>query len=189
MPRAGVDRAVAELAQHGAGLVAAHDLERDAGADREVAADDPPAAEEVALDVEQVHRAAAPVRAAVDATEQLGHDCVGVDAAREREAVVAVGGDQHVVLLHRADRADVRCLLARGEVAVAADLGCLVLPLRLRLEGADQEHQLEQVSQLVVVVALHGVRVPSPRVANTCFMPVRIGGTRVAPVPLTLRRR
>ena len=47
--------------------------ERDAGGERQVAADDPVAAHEAVLEVEHVHRAAAAVRHAVLAAEQLGH--------------------------------------------------------------------------------------------------------------------
>ena len=65
MPRADVDRAVAELAQHGLWLAVTYERERDAGGDGKLAADDPPATEEAALDVEQVHRAAAAVSAPV----------------------------------------------------------------------------------------------------------------------------
>jgi hypothetical protein len=109
-----------------------------------VAADDAPAAEEAAADVEQVHRAAAPVRAPVDAAEQLGHHGVRVHAPRQREAVVAVGRYQQVILAQRAHRADVRGLLARRKMAVAADLGGLVLALGFGLERTDQHHQFEQ---------------------------------------------
>src|SRR5204863_1350587 len=93
VPRACVPGAVAELAEHRARLVAAHDLEREPGGDGQMPADDAPAAEEVAADVEQVHGSAAPVRAAVDTAEELGHHRLRVDAARQRQAVVAVGGD------------------------------------------------------------------------------------------------
>ena len=49
----------------------------------------------------------------------------GRDPAREREAVAAVAGDEQVVGLERVHGADRGCLLARGEVAVAADPGAL----------------------------------------------------------------
>ncbi len=94
--RALVGGAVAERAQRdlvGALVVA---RQRDAGGDRQVAADDPVAAHEAAREVEHVHRAAAPARAAVDAPEQLGHHVLGRRAAHERVAVRAVGGDQVV---------------------------------------------------------------------------------------------
>src|SRR6478735_7184550 len=88
--RALVGSAVAELAEDrvlGLHVVGA---EREAGRDREVAADDPVAAHEAALEVEHVHRAAAALGAAVDPAEELGHHVVGVRAAHDRVAVGAV---------------------------------------------------------------------------------------------------
>ena len=108
------------------------------------AADDAPAAEEAALDVEQVHRAAAAVGDAGDLAEQLGHDRGGRAADRERGAVVAVGREQAVALLQRVDGADDRGLLADGQVAVAADPRARVLLLGALLEAADQHHLAKQ---------------------------------------------
>ena len=125
MPGAHVHRAVAELAEDRLRAALAHEREREAGGDRQLAGDDAPAAVEAALDVEQVHRAAAAVRAAVGAAEQLGHDGLGRDAAREREAVAAVAGDEQVVRLERVHGADGGGLLAGREVAVAADRAAL----------------------------------------------------------------
>jgi hypothetical protein len=150
VPGADVRRAVAELAQHRLLAAVARDRERDAGGDGQLPADDAPAAQEVASDVEQVHGPAAAVRAAVDAAEQLGHDGAGAHAAREREAVVAVGGEQVVVVAHRGDGADRRGLLAGGQVAVAADAGLLVLALRFGLELPDEHHELVEGEEVVV---------------------------------------
>ena len=65
VPGAHVDRAVAELAYHRLRLALADERERQAGRERELPADDAPAAVVAAVGVEQVHRAAAAVRAAV----------------------------------------------------------------------------------------------------------------------------
>ena len=73
VPGAHVDGAVAELAEDRLRLALAHEREREAGRDRQLAGDDAPAAVVAARDVEQVHRAAAAVGAAVLAAEQLGH--------------------------------------------------------------------------------------------------------------------
>src|SRR3954466_4351450 len=112
------------------------------GGERELAADDAPAAVVAAAHVEQVHGAAAPMRAAVPPPEQLRHDRLRRDPAREREAVAAVARDEQVGLVHGAHGADARRLLARREMAVAADLRGLVLALGLRLEDADEQHLL-----------------------------------------------
>ncbi len=119
--------------------------ERDAGGQRQVAADDAVATEEATLVVVDVHRAAAPARGAVDAAEELGHDVLGVGAARDRVTVGAVGADQVVARLHRRGRADDRRLLADREVKEAARFGPLILASGLFLEAADQRHRLEQL--------------------------------------------
>ncbi len=146
-----VGGAVAEHAQRdllGAAVVGG---QRHAGGQREVAADDPVAAHEAVLAVEHVHRAAAAVGHALLAPEQLGHDLVGVGAARERVAVRAVGGDQVVLVAHRADGADDRRLLADREVEEAADLGLRVHLARALLEAADEHHRLEPLARGVAL--------------------------------------
>ena len=139
VPGAHVHRAVAELAQDRRVAALADDGERESRGDRELPGDDAPAAEVAALDVEQVHRAAPAVRAAVAAPEELGHDRLGRRAARQREAVRAVPGDQGVVVGERLHGADGGRLLTGGQVAVAADAGELVLALGLGLELADED--------------------------------------------------
>ena len=117
--------------------------ERDAGRQRQAAADDAVAAEEAPLPVEQVHRAAAALRAAVDAPEQLRHDGVRMSSARERLAVLAVGRHQVVGFRERLCGADDRGLLADAEVQEAADLRLRVHLTRALLEAADQHHLRE----------------------------------------------
>ena len=163
MKRAGGDRAVTELAQHGVGLLGVLEGQRGAGGDRQVGADDAPAAVEAALDVEQVHRAAATVSRAGDLAEQLGHDRTGRAADRQRGAVVAIGGEHAVALLHRVDRAHHRGLFADRKVAVAADPGARVLLLGAFLETADQHHLPKQpVGRLGVQLKRRLVIVPGP---------------------------
>ena len=156
--RALVGGAVAEHAQRdlfGAAVVGG---QRHARGEREVAADDPVAAHEAVLEVEHVHRAAAAVRDARLAAEQLGHDLVGIRAARQRVAVRAVGRDQVVLVAHRADGADDRRLLADGEVEEATDLRLRVHLARPLLEAADEHHRLEPLARGVALrqLALRG---------------------------------
>ena len=75
----------------------------------------------------------------------------GVGAARERVAVRAVGGDQVVLVAHRADGADDRRLLADREVQEAADLRLRVHLARALLEAADEHHRLEPLARGVAV--------------------------------------
>ena len=149
--RALVGGAVAEDADRD--LVAAEVVggEPHAGGERQVAADDPVAAHEAPLEVEHVHRAAAAVRHAVLAPEQLRHHAVGIGAARERVPVRAVGRDQVVVVAHRAHGADDRRLLADRQVQEAADLGLGVHLARALLEVADEHHRPQPLPRRVRV--------------------------------------
>ena len=142
---AGVGGAVAEHADGDRVFALVLGGEREAGRDRQVAADDPVAAHEAALGVEDVHRAAAPAAGPVDPAEELRHHPLGVGAAGDRVAVGAVGADQVVLLAHRRGGADDRRLLADREVQEAAGLRPLVLAPRLLLEAADQRHPREQL--------------------------------------------
>ena len=144
MKRAGGDSAVTELAQYGAGLIGVLEGERGAGGDRQVGADDAPTAIEAALDVEQVHGAATTASRAGDLAEQLCHDRTGRAADGQRGAVIAIGGEYAVAVLHRVDRANHRGLFADRKVAVAADPGARVLLLGAFLETADQHHLPKQ---------------------------------------------
>ena len=125
--------------------------QRHAGGQRQVAADDPVAAHEAVLEVEHVHRAAAAVRDALLAAEQLGHHAVGIRAAGERVAVRAVGRDQVVLVAHRPAGADDRRLLADRQVQEAADLGLRVHLARALLEAADEHHRLQPLACRVAV--------------------------------------
>ena len=133
--------------------------EPQAGRQRQGAADDPVAAHEAALEVEDVHRAAAPARGAVDAAEELGHHVLRVGAAGDRVAVGAVGADQVVVVAHHRGGADDRRLLADRQVKEAAGLGLLVLAPGLLLEAADQHHLREQLARSAFLPAASLARV------------------------------
>ena len=117
--------------------------EGDAGRERKRAAHDSVAAEEALVPVEQVHGAPAAAGAAVDAAEQLGHDGVRMRAARERLAMLAVGGHEVVRVAERLGGADDGGLLADAEVEEAADLRLRVHLAGALLEAADEEHLLE----------------------------------------------
>jgi hypothetical protein len=64
---------------------------------RQAAADDGIAAIEALRNIEQVHRAAAALAAAFLLAIHLGHDAFSAYPARQRVAVLAVGGDNGVV--------------------------------------------------------------------------------------------
>ena len=119
----------------------------EADGDGKLAGDDPPSTEEAAFDVEEVHRAAPAVSAAVTTAEELGHDGLGADATRERETVAAIAGHEEVVVLQRVHRADDHGLLTGRHMAIAADVIRLVLALGLGLERANEHHLLVGVAQ------------------------------------------
>ena len=142
---AGVGGAVAEHADGDRVFALVLGGERQPRGDRQVAADDPVAAHEAVLGVEDVHRAAAAAAGAVDPAEELRHHPLGLGAAGDRVAVGAVGADQVVLLAHHRGGADDRRLLADRQVQEAPRLRPLVLPPGLLLEAPDQRHPREQL--------------------------------------------
>ena len=117
---------------------------------RDLAAHDAPAAEEVLLGAVQVHGAALAPGAAVDAPVQLRHDLPRAHALGQRLDVVAVGRDDVIVVPEGAQRADRHGLLADVEVAEAADLAQRVRLRGLLLETAAQQHDAEHPVQLLL---------------------------------------
>ncbi len=149
--RPGVGGTVAELTQHRAGSVLIVERERCADRDRQMPADDAPAAQEVTIDVEQVHRAAVAARHTRLLAEQLGHHGRGRAPDGERRGVVAVAHEQIVVGFEAVDAADVRRLLADRQMAVAADPCARVLLLRALFETPDEQHQAQQTERMLPV--------------------------------------
>ena len=141
---ADVGGALPQLDKHAIRLALVVERQRDADCDRQLAADDAPASQEVPLDVEQVHRAAVAAGHARRLAEQLGHDAVRLGPHGQGRAVVAIAREHVVARLERIDGADVGRLLADGEMAVAADARAGVLLLRALLEAADQQHLAQQ---------------------------------------------
>ncbi len=150
MEGADVRRAVAEERNRHARLVA--QLERQPRADdrRQAAADDGVRTEVAALDVVEVHRAAVPVRAALDLPVELGHHRVGGRAARERVAVRAMRGREHVAVLHRAADADRHRFLADRDMQEAGQLAGAKPLLDLFFEAPNQQHVVEKLRQLLL---------------------------------------
>ena len=92
------DAAVAEDAHRHAIFVLELRAEPEADGHRHVCGHDRVAAEEALRGVEDVHRAAAPAVRPIDAGEELGHDAVGVESPRQGVPVVAVVGEDVVLL-------------------------------------------------------------------------------------------
>ena len=146
-----VDRAFAEEAHREGGTPLHPVAERQSHGERQTAADDGVAAVEPGLAIEKVHRAAAAATAALEPAVHLGHQHGHRDAAGDRLAVLAIGGDHRILGpdgLHDPDRDR---LLAVVEVQKAPDLLRLVQLEALLLEPADADHLLEQMEIVRVV--------------------------------------
>src|SRR5207253_27016 len=139
-------RAVAEEGNGDPRLAAELERERRTGDLRQPAADDGVRAEESALDVVEVHRAAVPARAALELPVQLRHDLVRRRADRERVAVRAVRRGDHVALLERGADADGDGLLPDRDVEEARQLPGAETLLDLLLEAPDQQHLAQQLA-------------------------------------------
>ena len=135
-----VGAAVAEIGQRDVLGAVVLVREGQAGADRHLGADDAVAAVEVLLAAEHVHRAALALGIAAAAAGQLGHHALGVHAAGQHVAVVAIGGDDGVLVAHIGLHADDDGFLADVEMAEAADQAHAVELARPLLEAADQQH-------------------------------------------------
>ena len=125
--------------------------ERQTDRQRQPAADDRVPAVEPGGRVEQVHRPAAPARAALDLAVHLGHDRAGRDAADQRVPVLAVGRDDRVLRRERLHRADRDRLLADVQVHEPADLRRAVELHTLLLEPADPQHLAQQLEAVLAV--------------------------------------
>ena len=93
-----------------------------------VAADDPVAAHEAPLDVEEVHRATLALDDARSLTVELGHDVLGITTQQERVRVVPVGGYDLVAFLEGLEEPGRHSLLADVDVEVAPDLALTEAP-------------------------------------------------------------
>ena len=132
--------AVAEERDHH--LIAASELDRERRADRERhgGADDAVGAQDVALQVGDVHRAAEPAAVAGLAPHQLGHHAVGAGALGDAVAMAAVVARDVVVLAQMRAGADRDRLLADVAVRGALDRARLELLDHPLLEAADAHH-------------------------------------------------
>ena len=125
--------------------------EGEAGAERDLRADDAVAAVEFLLPAEHVHGAALALGIAAAASGQLGHHALGVHAAGQHVAVVAVAGDDLIALLERHLHADDDGFLADIEMAEAADQPHAVELAGLFLEAPDQQHVAQRASSCSLV--------------------------------------
>ena len=136
--------------------------ERQAGSERNLGADDAVTAVEVLLHGEHVHRAALALGIASAAAGQLRHDALGIHAAGQHVAMIAIAGDDLIARLDRHLHADDYRLLADIEVAEAADQSHAVELSGLLLEPADQQH-LAVGGKLLLLAELGNLPPDRPR--------------------------
>ena len=135
------------------------DLRRPGSARRvgNTGAHDTRGAEETALDVGEMHRAAEALAEAVHATVNLGHHGVRIAAENERISVAAIGGKRRITSAEVAQRADDGRLDAIGEVRMAADHTGMLgeRALHALFELADAQHLSVDPDLPVGVKCLH----------------------------------
>ena len=91
-----VDGAITEIGLADIRLVAISVGKGKTAANRHLRADDAVTAEKILLAAEHVHRAALAARIATLATCQFSHHTIGIHAAGQHVAVVAIGGDDSI---------------------------------------------------------------------------------------------
>jgi hypothetical protein len=147
--------------------------EAEAGAERDLRADDAVAAVKAMLDREHVHRAALALGNPRGTARQLGHDQLGIDTVSEHVAMIAVAGN-HRILAHRQRglQPDRHGFLADIEVAEAADQAEAVKLPRPLLEAADEQHLAVEFEHLPLV------RLKTLRLGRALAVRRRCGGRR-----------
>jgi len=114
--------------------------ERKTDCERQASTDDRVAAIEALAGVEDMHGATAPAACPFGFAIHLGHHVIHRNAASKRMAVLAVGGDDCVLLGKCLHRSDCDCFFTDIEMKKAADL---LLGIKFRaflLKAADADH-------------------------------------------------
>ncbi len=144
-----VDRAVAEIGHADAAVALVLVSEGQARTERYLGADDAVTAEEILFAREHVHGPALTLGIAAATTGQFGHHALGIHAAGQHVAVIAVRGNDRVLRLRRGLHADDDRFLADIEVTEPTDQPHAVQLAGLFLEPADQQHLAIVLLQLV----------------------------------------
>src|SRR5262249_42671112 len=109
----------------------------------------------VMLLVEEMHRAAQAARATRFLSKKLRHTSVGACAASKGVSVIAVRGDDVIVVTDSGDSAGDACFLTDVKVTKTADLLRLILLTRAFLEAPNQQHQREHLDFVALLHRLH----------------------------------
>src|SRR5690606_23276152 len=128
-----VGRAVTNERERDRASVVVLRFEGDAGCQRQVTADDGIAAPEVVFTRGKVHGAALTTAYAGRLTHHFSHEWLGVDAARQGDAVVAIGGNDVVFLAERCQRTHTDGFMTAVEVQVYAGNALLFVQVVARV--------------------------------------------------------
>ncbi len=115
-------------------------------AERSLPADDAVATPIVFVRSEEVHRTALALRATGLLAIHFRHALVHAHADGERVAVIAVGGDEMIVLSGKGNRSDGDRFLADVKVEETAHATGLVILQRSLFESADANHLSEKLN-------------------------------------------
>ena len=146
---AGLGRGVAEENHRDRGAILQHRSERGSDADRDRAADDRNAAEEIDGEIDEVHRAAFARGTAVDLAIELGEHRAQTAALADVVSVRTMGADDVVFPTQVPADARGHRLLADAEMRGAAHVPFRIQRLDALLDPADLQHRAVEREALV----------------------------------------
>src|SRR4030095_3748631 len=149
-----IDRSITEKAERDPIFAAVLDGESQSHRQRNVRCDNSVTSVHVMLLVEKMHRAAQAARAACFFPKKLRHTGVGACAASKRVSVIAVSGDDVVIVTDRSDSAGYHRFLPNVKMTKTADLLRLILLAGAFLKTPNQQHQREHLA-FVALLRLH----------------------------------
>ena len=142
-------RGVAEENHRDCGAILQHRSERGSDADRDRAADDRNAAEEIDGEIDEVHRAPLARGTAVDLAIKLGEHRAQIAALADVVSVRAMGADDVVFQTQAPAHAGGHRLLADAEMRGAAHVPFRVQRLDPLLDPTDLQHRAVEREALV----------------------------------------
>ncbi len=137
-----IGRAVAEIGDANGAVIAILVRKSEAGAERDLRADDAVTAIELVLLREHVHGAALALGVPTTAAGQLGHHAAWIHVHGQHVAVITIGRDHLIALAHAELHARHNSFLTDVEMTEATDEAHAVKLAGLFFEATDQQHVL-----------------------------------------------
>src|SRR6266513_4747028 len=163
-----VNRSVAEEAKRDTVFATVFDGESQSHRERNVSCDNGVTSIHVMLLIEEMHRAPQAARAACFFSKKLRHTCVGARATSKRVSMIAVSGDDVVIVTNSSDGAGDDCFLPNVKVTKTTDLLRLILLTGAFFETPDQQHQREHLDFVALPHRLHGGQAVRGTAARAC---------------------